>query len=316
MTAIDIETKEAIKRFFRRRTELCTLLKVAKPIAFQLERKDLNLCRECSDWVGVDLFVRLISTSNSILKIVPKEYKDFEDEFLDYYSIFSLTRNIIESSEILFYIFKDTDNSDERFFRIKQLQVSDTNLWNYKIKDILKEENNQTWKDELCKWSKRKNEILKEIEPNLIYRKLSPGSKEKFNSASKKFFKIAKSKSEDIDLLELEDSNMYILESDMKYLNKDTFKFAYFICSAISHSQSSTVNSFLFNSKEGLRYALDNIVNALYYGVLYFGHSLKIFIDKVIPTINTIYEQYTEAERRQLKTAFDYIDNLIKIIKR
>lgn len=314
MITVDVETQEVFKKFVKRRTKFCNFLEVAKSIALQLESKDLNICSENPDLVGIDLFVRLISTSESIVKILPKEGKDFENKFLDYYSIFSLTRNIIETSEILFYIFMDTYNNDERFFRIKQLQVSDTNLWISKIKYILKEANNQTWKDELCKQSKRKYELLEEIKYNPIYKKLRPEANVKFKSVSKKFFKIARNKSEDIDLLELEDSNMYILESDMKYLNKDTSIFAYFICSAISHSQSSTVNSFLFNSKEGLKYALDNISTALYFSSVYFAHSSKIFIKKVIPVINTIYEQYTKAERMQLQKAFKHIDDLLKII--
>lgn len=338
---------QVVTKFINRRSVFCNFFDIAKLIAFQLKSKNLSLCRKCPDMIGVDLFIKIISTSESIVKLLPKSDDDFTDKFLDYYSIFSLTRNIIEASEKVFYIFENTDNHDERFFKIKQLELTDTNIWISKLGNIIENEQKEkqeleqkikqaqdlkltleltrvleekqdiikSWGKDRSKHLERKEELLKEIECNTIYKKLSSSAKDKLKDIKKDFFKIVKSKSENSEDLELADSDMYKLEDEMEYLKTDTSRFAYFICSAVSHSQSSTVNSFLFYSIEGCIYALDNIATALALSSVYLANSSKIFIDKVIPNINTIYEQYSDVDIKQLRNAFVYLDQAAKIIK-
>lgn len=243
---------------------------------------------------AISLFNRIYTISESIRKLLPLENND-RDIFLHCSSIISLSRNLVDTSIILFYLYFDVDDPNT-----KRLRYAYTSLYGLKkeFDTFNMIEHDEKASIFLSKFKTSKKLLFSDQELDL-----SNDEKEeikKYLSSGYQFYGYCKKEE---------------LYKNMGYIDISTLKLAQFIFSSFVHSSPSSICSKNDSLQEQHEWIVQNISFALTIGSSILLHSSMDFINHMMKKHIFIYSQFSEEEKVGLKEIILQIKSLIKIIK-
>lgn len=257
---------------------------IVKSITLKINSKGTIKDQDHLDMLGVYFFTRLYATSKSILKLLPENLDEIDD-YYDYNSIFSLTRNIIECSEMLYYVCFDDKNRDIQLLRFAYFKLYERNYMAEHFRQIRDKDNQEKCEKEI-------DSLIKKIERYPQFQNLNQEQRKRFKKIKGRFF----------------DHSRNSIEKKMNYLHENSYKLAYSLFSASAHSFPTALYPMAyrsFNSKEGIDWEIEYITSALFIGSKYLAHSAKNLIDKLIKKHDFIYDRYSKEEKTDLEEIYN-----------
>lgn len=277
-------TIKSINEYRDIKAKFLDILEMSRFIAQQIPKKHIPPNNESSFIFGLRFYIRVYAMADSVSKLIPAYINYNTDAILDYNSIFSLSRNIIECSEPLFYVCYDIDDPKEQFLRLAYLKLFELRKWRQYCNRI---EDLEGYKKFDCLLCKARQKISNDPTFN---EKLNPDEKIEFKRAYERYFRYN----------EKENALAY----KMNYIKKKTYIAAYEFSSYCIHSFPQTVFPMayrVYDSKEGIKTEVESIINALYVCSRYLAFSTDYFIKKIIVRANYIYFQFNEEEKAFLR---------------
>ena len=285
---------EVKEKYEKSRKYFLEILEHAKFITSEISSIDTSKCSKEPDIFGFILFTRIYVFAESISKILPKDIMS-DDEYWDYNSIFSLTRNIIDCSETLFYICFDVNSRSNKLLRLAYLSLFELNFWISYYQETGEHKLKKTYIE-------IKKTALDEIEKSMFFKKLDNREAEIFKKGKSRIFGYYRNS----------------LERKMNYINIKTYKGTYKFFSACTHSFPPSLYPMAFrnhNSKEGMEAEIEYITTALLICSVYCGQSANNLINYVIKRIKFIYEQFSEEEKTKLQKISVRLDKITEICR-
>lgn len=268
------------------------ILDMSKTITFLINSKNDLKYNNDPDIFGVVMFTRIYTISDSIRKLLPNDI-NHKDEYPDYNSIFSLSRNLIECVESLFYISFDVNDPNTKRFRLTYFNFFNFRIWIDHFKKIGD-------KEKRSEYISAKRDAIFLIQSNPIFMMLGNSDRKEFIKAKYKFFGYSRAS----------------LAKKMNYIDGDLYLESHYMFSASAHSYPPSLYPMAyrsFNSKEGMQWEIEYISTALRISSIYLAKTSKNMVKNIMTNIKFIYEQLSEHEKETLIKIRSRLDWLIEM---
>lgn len=282
-----IDNYSEIKKLF------LDILDMSKTITFLINSKNDLKYNNDPDIFGVVMFTRIYTISDSIRKLLPNDI-NHKDEYPDYNSIFSLSRNLIECVESLFYISFDVNDPNTKRFRLTYFNFFNFRIWIDHFKKIGD-------KEKRSEYISAKRDAIFLIQSNPIFMMLGNSDRRAFIKAKYKFFGYSRAS----------------LAKRMNYIDGDLYLESHYMFSASAHSYPPSLYPMAyrsFNSNEGMQWEIEYISTALIISAVYLAKATRDMINNVITYTKFIYVKFSDHEKAILSEALPKLESLISVL--
>lgn len=219
-------------------------------------------------FVFISIFSKIVLHSDSILKILPKDtpenlYSQKEFKLLDLSSVASLTRDIIDADNTLFYLFTERVDASERDFRLTLFNLHGHMRW----REIVCLIDSYYQEETVVRISEKIDNLKKQLEMNSFFKDLEKETT-KNSSKGKRAKEIFKKKEEKIENVKDAVFSTRKQIAEVRMMDTSVFDAVYAFLSSHVHSFSigtSLVGHSILMDEKALLFLLLTIKNASFY---------------------------------------------------